>query len=265
MKRMLFYAIMLVILLSCMELGAFLLIYLVNIGVSKMDVVGVLLDDSVEFTDQEVNAYFETRHPVLGWPSTKALASEGYDRAGARPNPSYPENEPPCAAAFGDSFTYSSYVDDDKAWPYQLSKKMGCYVVNYGVGGYGTDQAYLRYTLTDVETASIVILGLFPENIQRNINQYRGFLEARHELVFKPRFILSDDKLQHIPIIDRDGFDFESIKNTPDTYFKHEYFLPDTKYGPISVRFPYSLTAFKALIHPRTISFLSKEPTWIDP
>ena len=30
-------------------------------------------------------------------------------------------------------------------WVEQLSRKLGCRVANYGVSGYGTDQAYVRF------------------------------------------------------------------------------------------------------------------------
>jgi hypothetical protein len=48
-------------------------------------------------------------------------------------------------------------------------------VSDYGVSGYGADQAYLRFRRVPDE-APVVILGIFGEGVIRNVNQYRGFL-----------------------------------------------------------------------------------------
>src|SRR5690242_15116262 len=49
-------------------------------------------------------------------------------------------------AAFGDSFVYGNEVDNADAWPTLMEMdNPHLEVLNYGVGGYGLDQAYLRY------------------------------------------------------------------------------------------------------------------------
>ena len=53
-------------------------------------------------------------------------------------------NDEACAYIFGDSFSYSDEVLDNETWGEILGKKMKCQIYNYGVGGYGSDQALLK-------------------------------------------------------------------------------------------------------------------------
>lgn len=95
-------------------------------------------------------------------------------------------------AAFGDSFVFATEVGDDDVWSRQAERmEPRVEVLNYGVGGYGTDQALLLYRRRGQELApQVVVLG-FPEvDLPRNVNRYRRFL-GRHDLpLFKPRFEL---------------------------------------------------------------------------
>ena len=52
-------------------------------------------------------------------------------------------NKEPCIYVFGNSFSYASEVSDSEAWAHKLGSLLKCPVANYGVPGYGTDQAYL--------------------------------------------------------------------------------------------------------------------------
>ena len=63
------------------------------------------------------------------------------------PRPQSSELSPSCGSAFGDSMTHGDEVTDDEAWLHRLSERLGCNVQNFGVGGYGLDQAALRYEL----------------------------------------------------------------------------------------------------------------------
>ena len=225
----------------------------------------MLIDDDIEFSAAVISEYYENRDPVLGWPSATALASDRFDSAGARPDPVFSYPQKPCAAAFGDSFVRSEEVSNEHAWPHRLSKTLGCRVANFGVGGYGTGQAYMRFKMMNVDPAKLIILGVFPDNIMRNVNQYRGFLVAQHNIwTFKPRFILEDDELSAIQIIDEPNMSFREFKQNPGSKLSHEYFLPDTAYGPVTIQFPYLLAVFKALLHPRAMAILFGKPSWVD-
>ena len=51
-------------------------------------------------------------------------------------------------ATFGDSFVFCRYVKNDETWQEQLSKLNISNGLNFGVGNYGLDQTYLKYTNT---------------------------------------------------------------------------------------------------------------------
>ena len=121
--------------------------------------------------------YLAIRDPVLGWPAPNTFGQDGErDAVGSRIIPLFPDpaSYSPCVALYGDSFTWSSEVDHAHAWSNVLSGLLQCRVANYGVGGYGTDQAYLRFLHNEKDVAPIAILNHLSENILRNVNQFRG-------------------------------------------------------------------------------------------
>lgn len=118
---------------------------------------------------------------------------------GERPRPvEYPTG---FMATFGDSFTHCDQVDDDETWETYLAARLNKNVYNFGVGGYGTDQAYLAFKRhwPKVKT-KVAALCLVPENISRVANVYRKFYyPATKGAMAKPRFIMEDGKLKLIP------------------------------------------------------------------
>ncbi len=70
--------------------------------------------------------------------------------------------------------------------------------MNFGVGGYGPDQAYLRYKLQGKQVRpDVVLIGLMSENIYRIVNRYRPFYMPNTGLpLAKPRFILNGQALR---------------------------------------------------------------------
>jgi hypothetical protein len=67
-------------------------------------------------------------------------------------------------------------------------------VMNFGVGGYGTDQAWLRYQQKGKRfKPDIVLIGFMVENINRNVNAFVPFYRRLSSPVTKPRFSLNDD------------------------------------------------------------------------
>jgi len=91
---------------------------------------------------------------------------------------------------FGDSFveanTYKEISVDDRFFSPEnyLAKLTGCRVLNYGVGGYGSDQAYLKFRklLDDkkIYKNDYVYVGHLSENILRNVNRNRSLLYPVH-------------------------------------------------------------------------------------
>jgi len=64
---------------------------------------------------------------------------------------------------YGDSFTEGSGVDPEHAWSNVLSQLLHCRVANFGVSGYGTDQAYMRFLNNQRDPARVVVLGFLSE------------------------------------------------------------------------------------------------------
>ena len=147
--------------------------------------------------------------PELGWrnePGTceaggrrcfDSLGARGRGERAARPEPAFRR-----IVCFGDSYTYGSDVDDGEDWPAQLEAlDPAREVVNLGVGGYGTDQALLRFRREGHLGADVVLVGLLVENIGRNVNRYRPlYYPSTVACSAKPRFVLRDGALELVPL-----------------------------------------------------------------
>ena len=98
-------------------------------------------------------------------------------------------------AVFGDSFVYCSEVAHNESWPLRLEElDPRMEVLNYGVGGYGIDQALLRLRREgEALSPQIVIMGFAPIDLRRNVNVYRRFLNDTGSVASKPRFRLGAD------------------------------------------------------------------------
>lgn len=144
-------------------------------------------------------------HPVLGWTNVKGHASPDgrylLNSQGIRSERDFPPHPSGALriAAFGDSFTFGSGVANPDTWEEQVSRSgKNAEALNFGVGGYGLDQAYLRYLHEGMTYhPDVVVLGFMSENIFRNVNVFRPFYSNAYSehLLPKPRFILNGDRL----------------------------------------------------------------------
>jgi hypothetical protein len=136
--------------------------------------------------------------PVLGWRHTPNFQGpmNRMNAAGLRGTREYAPTPPVGVlriAAFGDSFVYGAEVDNAAGWAGRIeSENRDFEVLNYGVAGYGVDQAYLRY-LREGKAFSprVVLMGFIPDDINRATSVYRRFLSPGAAL-FKPRYVLND-------------------------------------------------------------------------
>jgi hypothetical protein len=209
--------------------------------------------------------YVDVRHLLLGWPGTNALGTERYDLSGSRRIPAFPEPGNECVTLYGDSFVYGSDVRDEEAWGSLLSERLGCRVGNFGVEGYGTDQAFLRFQSNRSDAARITILGIYPHDVLRNISQYLYLLGGGKDNVtaFKPRFVLAEGKLTLVPL-PRPSFDEVNSGNL-GAFLTNETFLPGTQFGPVPFRFPYTLIILKlTLFNEQVRNWIVRIPSWID-
>ena len=192
-------------------------------GTTDADGRFTLLNYSLESPDVPVN---ELRGQVEGYIANKDIAIVIYDQwtgwafrpnsvrqdgtftingAGFRSRRDFEMSPPPDTlrlAVFGDSFTAGDDVGDDETWAYLLERALNeagirAEVLNFGVGAYGMGQAYLRWQHLGKSFApDIVIFGLQPENLKRNVNVFRQLLHRSGPAFSKPRFALIDEELQ---------------------------------------------------------------------
>ncbi|MBI3698748.1 MAG: hypothetical protein HY238_28405, partial [Acidobacteria bacterium] len=131
--------------------------------------------------------------PELGWD----IPAGDKNRLGAARRGHYPEAAHYEIKAFGDSFTFGSDVGETETWEAVIERETGWSCLNYGVAGYGPDQALLKYQRTKVKTRC-TILGVLDENIARVVNIYRAFYMDDWGPP-KPRFFVDGDGLRLEP------------------------------------------------------------------
>ena len=213
------------------------------------------------------NLHKQYQHPVVNW-ATEVPDEKRYSvEIESRPNLIFPNEDSACVSIYGDSFTFGDEVNDDEAWGNVLSGLLDCKVANYGQGGYGTDQAYLRFELNEAaDKAPVNILAIYPDNILRNLNQYRPFLAGPYAtwLGVKPRFIIENEELKLIPLPSFSYDELVKASTTPEILFKHETFIPGSAYGLPRYSFPYSLTIVRFVTSKKVRNYLSKTPSWIN-
>ncbi len=180
----------------------------------------------------------------LGWDITNRIRKDGsvpgliyHSNAqsirGTKDYPVTPSPKITRIAAFGDSFIYGQCVSEEDSWASVLEEKyLGqVEVLNFGVNGYGTDQAFLKYKKKGAKfKPDIVIIGLQLENTFRNVNVFR-YLYMTHSppvVTPKPRFVLENGKLRLIkPMPVKNLYDVLSDFDNSE-FKKYEYFYIKT-------------------------------------
>jgi hypothetical protein len=119
----------------------------------------------------------------------------------ARPDIAYAD-EPVAnlVAAVGDSYTFGLEVRFEQSWAAQLQVLLGpdFRVLNFGVDGYGVDQAYLRYQ-RDVRPwrPALVLFGFIEHDLTRSMVVYPFVSFPEWGFPFsKPRFALNGEGLE---------------------------------------------------------------------
>ena len=177
---------------------------------------------------------------MLGWThkphATRLSGKLTINGAGLRSQREYSQEPLPDTlriALFGDSFT-QSVLPDDQAWGNLLEIKLNqagirTEVLNFGVGGYGMDQAFLRYQHEGQHySPDIVVFGFQADNLDRNVNIFRKLSYWRSGILFsKPRFVLTDQGLELLnqPTLHPEEMIavYESFENHPLTPYEAYY------------------------------------------
>ncbi len=102
----------------------------------------------------------------------------------------------------GDSYSFCLDVCFEDSWGHRLEQLLGpgVQVLNFGVDGYGIDQAYLRY-LRDARTwnPDVAILGVYPHDLERTMTVYPFIGFPTWSIPFsKPRFVVENGRLHNL-------------------------------------------------------------------
>jgi hypothetical protein len=207
--------------------AAFVLFLTVFLGIEALSLLGIILlerrgvpydpispDSLPPLAEQALARYLrgEATYVIpdsgLGWTIRPgAVSAAGYHATadGLRE----PSPAGALVAAYGDSFTHGDDVPDSAAWVSLLGAR------NFGVPGYGLDQAYLRYGATRPHVKQVLI-GYMSENLNRTVSVFRPFYSPRAPEPFaKPRFRLVADTLVLDPNPMRTRADYEDLLAHP--------------------------------------------------
>src|SRR6476659_3031427 len=162
-------------------------------------------------------------------------------------------------ALLGDSYTFGQEVACEDTWGYVLEKSLGpdFQVLNFGVPGYGVDQAFLRFQ-RDVRRwkPRIVIYAINYGAVRRTMIVYTFLSRPDWNYPFsKPRFIIRDGEVKemNVPALSPETiFSKASISELPFLEYEVGYKESDWQYKP------YPLSFFARL-------FVSLSPSWSRP
>ena len=213
-------------------------------------------DDFIHFLDQTIDEGIKlNKIKSLGWEHNKNSSIKSINLAGntwiantddfgARKGTDFDSN---LVSVYGNSFAFCDEVNDDETWPFFLSNMLEKNVLNFGVGGYGTDQALLRFekNIVDGIITPITVLTIFEDNIFRCFNMFRPFLAGpMDKAFFKPRFINYNDSLK---VIKNPLFHLKDENSSAEIIkilekYDDWYSIHDEK---IKIRFPFFINVFK--------------------
>jgi hypothetical protein len=131
-------------------------------------------------------------------------------------------------ALVGDSFVFAERVSFEDSWGHQLERDSGgtLEVLNFGVGGYGVDQSYLRFKKDVLPwKPDVAILGFPLSDLYRSLTVYPLISSPHWGIPFsKPRFVLNDGELRtlNVPTLPpQTMFAMGSVSGLP--FLKYDY------------------------------------------
>lgn len=183
-------------------------------------------------------------HPRWGWDIFKEMRGQFGNRKGRN----YEIKEVYTIKTFGDSFTYADGVKDNETWQYFIEEWTGWECLNFGVLGFGTDQALLKYKDTPIKT-KYTLLAILDENIGRLMCQWWGFYRE-DGVGIKPKFIVDKDnsiRLMDNPIKNKNDVvklgDINFLNSLKKDDYWYNYYM--SLGGPKKLTWPATYTALK--------------------
>ena len=212
-------------------------------------------DEFPDFKKKDIENFFKSSYDKkLGWlkrpdirgfhDKTNKKTTFSIDKLGARKS-KYKKFKKKIEA-YGDSFVFGRFVNDEQVWTEILSKNMNYNVINYGVGNYGFDQALLRYESNKNNSSIYSIIGAVPETINRINSIWKHYLEFGNIYGFKPSFFLKGEKLylRKNPIISQNSFKKKKIPKIINFVSKNDNFYYK-KFKKFQFRKPYIISFFR--------------------
>ncbi len=196
----------------------------------------------VQSLEKDIKQYNETSYimmdSLLGWTiRPNAAGSRGQSNSKGLRGEEINENATVTIALFGDSFVHGDDVFYNETWASFLREKIpNSEVLNFGVGGYGLDQSYLRWKNEgQYYYPDIVLIGFQPENCLRNLNIIRDFYFRHNGIPFsKPRFIVNNSNLELVnsPTIPIGEISTVVSHAKNNSLMRYEYFYDPSDYKP---------------------------------
>jgi hypothetical protein len=88
----------------------------------------------------------------------------------------------------GNSFTHGDAIKFEDCWTSQWQRMTGKKILNLGVGGYGIDQATLKYQYSPYH-AKVILLGMIAGDLDRSLSTIYNFFNGG--IKSKPRFVFN--------------------------------------------------------------------------
>lgn len=215
-------------------------------------------DLNPQFEKKKYNNFMKNSYDdFLGW-DRKSL-TKGFeisdtktffeiDKVGSRKTTKHSKST---IAVYGDSFAFCRYVNDNETWQYHLSNKIKNKILNFGVGNFGLDQAFLKYIKKEKKISSQeIIFCVVPETIARVFSYWKHYREFNNIFAIKPILNFKKKKLNivRIPKLRTDTVSKNYIKF-------NQKFINKTKKEDIFYKYTFKKKLFK---FPYTISFVKK-------
>ncbi len=190
---------------------------------------------------------------VLGWTlpprGTGPVNSQGLS---AEHNPAFERKLR--VATFGESFTQGVNVSDEETWQgHWVRINPALEVTNFGLGGYGLDQAFLRYKAESARLESqVTMIGFMSENIYRTVSVFRPFYLYFTGLpLTKPRFVDQNGRLTLIenplPTVKDYRLFLTEERKLLKRLGEHDFFYKEFQTGAFN--FLPSVQLFKIILH----------------
>lgn len=229
----------------------------------QRDVILMVLNESAKYSDFD---------PLTGWTILpKGVASgASANAAGFRADREYsptPSKGIFRISTYGDSFTHCDEVDNHETWQHHLERKVdGVEALNFGVPGYGPDQALLRYRqFRDRYRSDVVLIGVFTENINRIVNVFRPFYYTHTNLpLTKPRFVLTDSGLRLMENPTKTREEYRKLLESPEEFWA-SFAEHDFWYRRRMRSWPLGSLAAMKILRKQTMAEEEGEPLYKDP